>query len=137
MARARRLSLTEASDDRLIHFLIHQSDLVLVLCGCPAVWYLTRKGAQQAPEIIRGAKARAVHQLRQVFTALLIGTGLLARKARDGKTADLPALANRLNTIVREGIDALAELGDPYPPDLLDEHGVPIDRAASSNGARA
>ena len=60
-----------------------------------------------------------MHQLRQVFTALMIGTGLLARKAAAGKTANLAALARRLNKIAHDGAITLEELGDPYPPDLL------------------
>jgi hypothetical protein len=126
MARARRLSLAEASNDRWTHFLFHQSDLILMLCGCPAIWHIARRRQQaRAPEMLRGTKAQALHQLRQVFTSLLIGTGLLARKAAADKSADLAALAMRLNQIVRDGVKALAEVGEPYPPDLLDEHGAP------------
>jgi hypothetical protein len=135
MARARRLSLAEASHAPLTHFLARQSDLILMLCGSPALWYLTRR-SRRAPEMVRDAKAQAIHRLRQVFTALLIGTGLLARKATTGKTADLVALAQRLNTIVRSGIEALAELGEPYPSGLLDEHGAPIGAGATGNGAQ-
>jgi hypothetical protein len=68
--------------------------------------------------VLHGAQARAIHQLRQVFTALMIGTGLLARKATAGKTANLAALARRLNRIAHDGAMTLEALGDPYPPDL-------------------
>jgi hypothetical protein len=119
MARARHLSLAEASDATLAHFLFRQSDVALLLCGCPALWYFThrQRGGQG---VLRGTQARAMHQLRQVFTALIIGTGLLARKATAGKTANLAALARRLNRIAHDGALTLEELGDPYPPDLLD-----------------
>jgi hypothetical protein len=117
MARARHLSLAEASDATLTDFLFRQSDVVLILCGCPALWhFMHRRGGQGE---LRGTQARAIHQLRQVFTALIIGTGLLARKATAGKTANLAALARRLNKIAHDGAMTLEELGDPYPLDLL------------------
>jgi hypothetical protein len=121
MARARHLSLSEASDATLVHFLFHQSDVMLILCGCPALWHFAhRRHAER--EVLYGAQARAIHQLRQVFTALMIGTGLLARKASAGKIANLAALAGRLNKIAHDGAITLEELGDPYPPDLLEHY---------------
>jgi len=141
MMRARHLSAAEASSAPLLHFLLHQSDVILMLCSAPAIWYITQLRHRQTwkarKEIVRGTKAMAVHQLRQVFTALLIGTGLLARKATSGKTEDLAALAQRLNTIAREGVDTLAVLGEPYSSDLLDEHGAPISIHVRNNGAQA
>lgn len=119
MARARHLSLSEASNAKLAHFLFRQSDVVLMLCGCPALWYFAHH-RQPGRQILYGAQARAIHQLRQVFTALLIGTGLLARKAAAGKTANLVALAQRLNKIAQDGAIKLEELGDAYPPDLIE-----------------
>jgi len=119
MARARHLSLSEASSAKLAHFLFRQSDVVLMLCGCPALWYFAHNRPARN-EMLYGAQARALHQLRQVFTALMIGTGLLARKAAAGKTANLAALARRLNKIAHDGAITLEEFGDAYPPDLLE-----------------
>ena len=119
MARARHLSRSEASDAKLAQFLFRQSDVVLILCGCPALWYFAHN-RQAGNEMLYGAQARAIHQLRQVFTALMIGTGLLARKAAAGKTANLAALAQRLNKIAHDGAITLEELGDPYPPNLIE-----------------
>src|SRR5689334_20032128 len=85
MARARHLSRAEASDAPLSRFLFRQSDVVLILCGCPALWHFARR-ERAKKGVLRGTQARAMHQLRQVFTALIIGTGLLARKATAGKT---------------------------------------------------
>ena len=79
MARARHLSLSEASDATLAHFLFHQSDVALILCGCPALWYFARS-RHAGHNVLHGAQARAIHQLRQAFTALMLGTSLLARK---------------------------------------------------------
>jgi hypothetical protein len=130
MARARHLSMSEASDAKLAHFLFRQSDVVLILCGCPALWYFAHN-RQAGQEVLYGAQARAIHQLRQVFTALMIGTGLLARKASAGKTANLAALAQRLNKIAHDGAITLEELGDPYPPDLLEQ---PAAQLGGANG---
>ena len=130
MARARHLSLAEANDATLAHFLFRQSDVVLILWGCPALWHFAHR--QHAnDQVLHGAQARAIHQLRQVFTALMIGTGLLARKAAASKAANLAALARRLNKIAHDGAITLEELGDPYPPDLFEQYNT---RLSSSNG---
>jgi hypothetical protein len=135
MARARRLSLSEASDATLAHFLLHQSDVVLILCGCPALWHFAHS-RHAGHEVLHGAQARAIHQLRQVFTALMIGTGLLARKVSAGNTANLAALARRLNKIAHDGAITLEELGDPYPPDLLEQYDSHLGDA-NGNGTSA
>lgn len=133
MARARRLSLAEASQATLFKFLIRQSDMMLLLCGCPALWYFARNRRRFiSSEALQDSQARAIHQLRQVFTALMIGTGLLARKASAGKTANLVGLAMRLNKIARDGAAALEDLGEPY---LIEHAGAPPGAPAKSNGA--
>jgi hypothetical protein len=129
MARARHLSLSEASNATLARFLFRQSDVVLMLCGCPALWHFARS-RRAGQRVLRGPQARAIHQLRQVFTALIIGTSLLARKAAAGKTANIVALARRLNKIARDGVSSLDELGDPYPLELTAYEA----QAGSANG---
>ena len=137
MARTRRLSLARASKAPLTHFLVHQSDVILMLCGSPAVWYFVRRHRRRSRsepgDVVFGPTAQAIHQLRQIFTALQIGTGLLARKISVGKTADLASLALRLNRIVRDGIKILSTMGDPYLPDLVDEHAA-LRRMVGNNG---
>jgi hypothetical protein len=139
LARARRLSLAQASPDPLSRFLVHQSDMIVMLCGSPAIWYLVRWRAQKARSdargVMAGSTAYAVHQLRQIFTALQLGTGLLVRKASSGTTGDVVGLARRLNAIVRDGIRVLNILGEPYLPDLVDEHGALKERQVGSNGS--
>lgn len=141
MARARRLAMAKASHATLGRFLVGQSDVILMLCGGPVIWYIARKRERsrvtvQPHHVLRGSTARAVHQLRQVFTALLLGTELLARKAAAGKTAEIGKLARRMNQVVRDGLAALAALGEPYPSDLLDEHGAPRAGDWEANGER-
>jgi hypothetical protein len=138
--RARRLSLAKASHAPLPRFLVRQSDLILMLCGGPVVWHFARRQRlRRMPHgthaIAFGATAYTVHQLRQVFTALQLGTGLLARKIASGKISDLPALAQRLDTIVRAGSDLLEMLDAPHLPDLTDECGRMKVRHAGNNGA--
>jgi hypothetical protein len=139
MARARRLATDQATEAPLLRFLLGQSDVILMLCGSPAVWYVAqrRRLEKRQPgtsEFVRGSTARAVHQLRQVFTALLLGTELLARKASAGKTGEIGKLARRLNNVVRDGLDALSALGEPYPSDLVDEGGAPLSGDLRTNG---
>jgi hypothetical protein len=123
IVRARRLSLDEPSDATLLSFLLHQSDMILLLCGGPVVWYVTqRRQHRLGPglgHVVHGTAARAIHQLRQVFSALLLGTELLERRLTAAEQKSLVELVQRLNAVTREGIAELAKLGEPYAPDLL------------------
>jgi hypothetical protein len=135
LVRARHLSLAEASDASLARFLFQQSDLMLMLCGCPVIWHFVRnRRANTSHESLPGSQALAMHRLREVLTALMLGTGLLARKIAAGKIANLAALAMRLNKIAHDGADVLDDLDDSYRPDLLDQHNVPIGRGVHNNG---
>ncbi len=124
IVRARRLSLDEPSDATLLSFLLSQSDMILLLCGGPVVWYITQRRQHHhafgVGEVVHGTAARAIHQLRQVFSALLLGTELLERRSAAIEQKSLVELSRRLNSVTREGIAELAKLGDPYAPDLLD-----------------
>ena len=124
IVRARHLSLAEASDASLAAFLVRQSDMILLLCGGPVVWYISQRRQHAtllgSGQVVRGGAARAIHHLRQVFAALLLGTELMERKSATAETQALTALSQRLNLVVREGIGDLALLGEPYPPDLIE-----------------
>lgn len=122
LVRARHLSTSEADDATLVRFLLSQSDMILLLCGGPVVWYISQRRQHRASlgNTVHGPAARAIHQLRQVFSALLLGTELLDRKSATADREAMQALAQRLHGVVREGIDELAKLGEPYPLDLLD-----------------
>src|SRR5690348_6675909 len=74
VARARKLSLAKASRAPLSRFLVRQSDMILMLCGSPAIWHFTKRwwstrrsisGPDGANTIVLGS---VTHQLRQVFT---------------------------------------------------------------------
>lgn len=119
LVRARRLSMARACRVPLSSFLLQQSDMILALFGAPAIWYFARlRRNRWGGEIGAGHPHEKMtlsrtHQLRQVFTALLIGTGLLVHKASQSKNADLVALAERLHKIVHDGIDTLDHEDDP------------------------
>jgi len=141
VARTRRLSKAKASRASLTSFLVDQSDIILMLCGSPVIWHLSRRMSRRALRLARqhmnGAAGTLMlsplHKLRQVFTALLIGTGLLVRKASEGKTTEMIALAHRLHAIVLDGATALASLDELRLIDLLD-HGVVIPKQQGQRG---
>jgi hypothetical protein len=135
VVRARRLSMAKPNRASLPNFLRDQSDMILMLLGGPMVWHLfhrlPRRGAQGDG---RKLMLNAFHQLRQVFTALLIGTGLLMRKASEGKTAEVITLAQRLHRIVREGAAVLASVDELRLLDLVDPPGDASDTFIEHNG---
>lgn len=119
--------MAEPSDVSLMRFVISQPDLITVLIGVPASWYVAqrrqaavrRANSEPGPNgVPRGATAHAIHSLRQVFSVLLLGTDLLARKAAKLNQPEIEALARRLKVVIRQGINMLAVLGEPQPPDL-------------------
>lgn len=128
--RARKLSMAVPTDESFARFLIGQPDLVTVLVGVPASWYVAqrRRRAGQPNGMAHGAKAQALHSLRQVFAALLLGIDLMARKAARLDQPELVALARRLKLVIRQGIDTLAVLGEPSPTDLEKIYGAPKTR---------
>jgi hypothetical protein len=119
LARMHRLSRQPATDAPLYSFLLKNSDVVLAMGGASVViWQLARRRPRQlsqtAPLTSSNSSAEAVpskslitgvvHELRQIFTALLLGLGLIRRKANMGDTKAIPDLVKRLNDVVRRGI---------------------------------
>ena len=123
LARMWRLSRKPASDVAFHVFLLKHSDVLLILGSGPViVWQLAKRHehpgshnglgahlANGAPEHDARASiiAGVAHQLRQVFTTLLLGLGLIKRKANAGRTKEIPGLVERLDSVVSEGIDAV------------------------------
>jgi hypothetical protein len=128
LARMRHLSRQPATDAPLYFFLLKNTDVVLAMGGASVViWQLAkhRPGQQQPQKTTRAPSngsqetvpdksliAGVVHELRQIFTALLLGLGIIRRKADTGDTNSIPNLVKRLNAVVRRGIDAVDVL-DP------------------------
>jgi hypothetical protein len=128
LRRMWRLSRMPASDAALHVFLLKYTDVVLILGSGPVIiWRLAKNGAKGsnlngltehpsdgATTDTTGASliSSVAHQLRQVFTSLLLGLGLIKRKANAGETTEIPRLVRRLNNVVLEGIDAVNVL-DP------------------------
>jgi hypothetical protein len=143
VARARRLSRAKASQATWLRFLAEQSDILVVLCGGPAVWHFARRRiamrhATCATEGDRSSLAAGVtHQLRQVFTVLLLGLGMITRKATEGKTADLVVLTQRLQQITRAGAQLLSILDKPAALDLVDVGDDSHNAYLSHNGMQS
>jgi hypothetical protein len=118
VARNRKLSRAHASDAPLFRFLAEQSDVILLLCGSPALWHLARRRTiarhlARHSGMYSGLVAGASHQLRQVFTVLLLGLGMIGRKLDENKPQEIPALLRRLKQVTRTGAYILAALDDP------------------------
>lgn len=122
LARMRRLSRQPATDAPLYFFLLKNSDVVLAMGGASVViWQLARRRPRQLSQTAtltpsngsaetmpdKSLITGVVHELRQIFTALLLGLGIIRRKANTGDTEAIPNLVKRLNTVVRRGIDAI------------------------------
>jgi hypothetical protein len=99
--------------------LLKNTDVVLALGGASVViWQLANhKPRQHALSSSSAARttntsliARVVHELRQIFTALLLGLGLIKRKANTGDVAAIHGLVKRLNDVVRRGVAAVDTL---------------------------
>jgi hypothetical protein len=124
VVRARHLSLAQPTQAPLPNFLRDQLDLILMVAGGPMVWHLFQRSPRRAmPHDGQQLTPDPFHQLRQVFTALLLGTGLLKRKLSEGKTAEVVALVQRLHKIARDGVAVLASIDEPRLLDLLDAMG--------------
>lgn len=119
LLRMHNLSRQPATDAPFYSFLLKNTDVVLALGGASVViWQLAQHKPRQQPTIVASRTAtismtkkfviaKVVHELRQIFTALLLGLGLIKRKAHTGDTQAIPGLVLRLNDVVRRGIDAV------------------------------
>jgi hypothetical protein len=122
LVRMWRLSRLPASNVPLHAFLLNHADVLLVLGSGPVVvWQIARRQHLQrlptestpSERSLRTLITRSAHELRQVFTALLIGLGLIRRKVMAGKTREIPRVAQRLQHVVRTGIEAVNTLDPP------------------------
>jgi hypothetical protein len=125
LARMRHLSRQPAKDMPLHFFLLKNSDIIVALGGASVIiWRLAkhkpRQGSVSASFNDSGAAAletsliaSVVHELRQIFTSLLLGLGLINSKAKKGNTAAIPSLVKRRKHVVRRGIDATDQLERP------------------------
>jgi hypothetical protein len=139
LARARQLSLAKASSATWVHFLARQSDVILALCSCPAVWHIARRHALRARPARsavgdqEGLAAGAVHQLRQVFTVLLLGLGMIGRRINDRK---MTALIQRMQRMARTGASLLSALDEVDPPAPLVHRGADTNQDGDYGRAR-
>jgi hypothetical protein len=123
LARLWRSSRAPARKTPLHLFLAHHSDVILVLCSSHVVvWRLAKRHhqdnttttGQHADAMTPSAAHDTVFQLRQVFTALLLGLGMIARRLATNKGDTIPNLVQQLRTVVAKAIDLVNAL-DPAP----------------------
>jgi len=114
------LSRQPETDAPFHSFLLKITDVVLALGGASVViWQLAQHKPRQYTSANGSATqttntsviTRVVHELRQIFTALLLGLGIIKRKADTGDTGAIPGLVKRLNAVVRRGVDVVDTLG--------------------------
>lgn len=119
MTRLWRASRAPASAASVSHFVLHNSDVALVICGGSLVtWYLLgRPDSNLSPgrpnglrPQLRGSVTRATHRVRQLSTALLIGLGTIQRRAQRGEVERLGDVVQRLNGIVHELMGEVATI---------------------------
>lgn len=114
VARVRQLSQTEAYPTTWPGFLCEQSDVLLMLFGGSFVWHRSRQNQNlpqpDQPLLKPILNDGIVHQLRQVLTILLLGLGMILRKASQSKDVELAALAQRLQGAARTGAGLLFAL---------------------------
>jgi hypothetical protein len=119
VARLWRLSRAPARETPLHLFLARHSDVILLLCSSHvALWRLAKRhhqdnsitNGQHADTLTPSAPHDTVHQLRQVFTALLLGLGMITRRLTANKADTIPEPVQRLRTVVAEGIDLVNTL---------------------------
>ena len=122
VARMWRLSKQPASNTPLHIFLLKHTDIVVVLTSMPVAWLFVQQRRQRnlpdrpSEKAIGPPAHEAAHQLRQVFTSLLLGLGLLRRRIIRQQVGNALDMVERLQRVIGEGIQAVDRL-DP-PPDV-------------------
>jgi len=122
LVRLWRLNRRVADDEPAHLFLFKNTDVILVLTGIPVVWHIAQRKKQprtrahnsDSRKMAQPIIGQVVHQLRQVFTGLLLGLGLIKRKANNKESIDILRLVDRLQNIVAEGIQAVNKLDSPH-----------------------
>jgi hypothetical protein len=111
-----------------LQFLISHTDMLIVICGSPVlVWYVAQdrdRASKPHASAFQAAVIDTLHQLRQTFTVLLIGLGLIRRRLRRGETAELDNLAQRLYHVVISGIEAIRKLDIYETPNGHEDLGI-------------
>jgi hypothetical protein len=121
LVRLWRLNRRVANNEPAHSFLFKNTDVILALTGIPVVWHIAHRKKQPRtrahnPDTRKAAQpviGQVVHQLRQVFTGLLLGLGLIKRKAYNRESIDIPRLVDRLQNLVAQGIQAVNKLDSP------------------------
>jgi hypothetical protein len=119
VARMWRLSKQPPSTKPLYLFLLRQTDIVVVLISMPVVWLIVQRRQQRRvsdrpiDKVIGQPAQDTAHQLRQVFTALLLGLGLLRRRIARQQVGNALDMVERLQHVIAEGIQAVDRFDPP------------------------
>lgn len=130
LARLRRAHQQPPRDIPLHFFLLRHTDIVLTFSGASvALWHIAKHQPRQqggdSAAVPIGSPVRlanktlvegVVHQLRQIFTSLLLGLGLIDRKADAGDTPAIHGLVKRLVSLVHQGIESVNVLDAAEAP---------------------
>jgi hypothetical protein len=132
LVRMWRLNRRPASNGPLHLFLLKNTDVILVLTGGPVVCHLAQRHQQRtthhspiADDTALSIIVQIAHQLRQVFTSLLLGLGIIKRKIANSQSNDIPLLVDRLRNVIAEGIAAVNMLD---PPEIVTRDGRERER---------
>jgi hypothetical protein len=115
-----RLSRLPPSQAPLHMFLLRNTDVLFVFAGAPVVWRFAQQQYRRRTELDpdahgphRSVAHEAAHRLRQVFTVLLLGLGIIKRRVARNRPADIPRLVNRMEQVIADGIQAVNMLDPP------------------------
>lgn len=130
VVRMWHLSKQPPSNIPLFLFLLRHTDIVLVLTSLPAVWFFAQQRRQRGVDDRPSAKPidrpvrYTAHQLRQVFTALLLGLGLLRRRITREQIGNALDMVERLQRVIAEGVQAVDRLD---PPEDISRNGSDLE----------
>lgn len=120
IVRLWRASRQPASVVPLPTFLLQHADVLLVVCGGPIILVRVLRAQIRAQRQGQPAEPSsvlvriAIHDLRQLFTALLLALDLIDRYLRAGRLGDVERLVGRIRTILRQGIATINLLEANY-----------------------
>jgi hypothetical protein len=120
LLRMWRLSKLPPSKAPLHLFLLQNTDVILAFTSAPVVWRVAQRQYRRRISMDRGESGSqsslvhdVAHRLRQVFTVLLLGLGIIKRRAARNRSIDILRLVNRLQQVIADGIQAVNMLDPP------------------------
>lgn len=114
LRRIHRVSVADPVEMTLRQFFVQQGDVIICILSGPASWYIVNRAASMSPQqcaMLVATMQVTFHQLREVFTALTLGVGVLSRRlVRSNNNPELLTAVERMDRVVRSGRAALLTL---------------------------